>query len=138
MTVRHVSSVMPVMGPPRLTPALAIMMSTCPSSATVAANVSMICASSATSHTQVPTRRPVGSSEARAASFLSALRPQMARSAPASARAAPIPRPMPPLPPVTTATRPLRSNMFPHPVVGRPTPYRLDRTSSLARGLARR
>ena len=41
--------------------------------------------------------------------FLAALVPQMATSAPASATACAIPRPIPLLPPVTSATSPVRS-----------------------------
>ena len=45
-----------------------------------------------------------------AAAFLSGFVPQMLTSAPAAATARANPRPMPPLPPVTTATLPERSN----------------------------
>jgi hypothetical protein len=44
--------------------------------------------------------------------FLSALRPQIETLHPAAASACAMPRPMPPLPPVMMATRPLRSKMF--------------------------
>ena len=46
---------------------------------------------------------------ATAASFLAALRPATTTTAPHSARPRAMPRPMPPLPPVTTATLPVRS-----------------------------
>src|SRR3954447_25821442 len=42
--------------------------------------------------------------------FFSALRPQIETLQPADASACAMPRPMPPLPPVMTATRPVRSN----------------------------
>src|SRR4051794_4043165 len=42
--------------------------------------------------------------------FFSALRPQIETWQPAEDSACAMPRPMPPLPPVTTATRPVRSN----------------------------
>ncbi len=56
------------------------------------------------------TRVPWVASVAFAASFLSALVPQMQTSAPACASASAMPRPMPLLPPVTSATLPERSN----------------------------
>jgi len=43
---------------------------------------------------------------------LSALRPQIETLQPAAFSACAMPRPMPPLPPVMTATRPLRSKIF--------------------------
>src|ERR1022692_4392853 len=42
--------------------------------------------------------------------FFSSLRPNTATAAPASANPSAMPRPIPPLPPVTMATRPVRSN----------------------------
>src|SRR5579871_905548 len=47
-----------------------------------------------------------------ARAFLSALVPQITTFAPCCARPSAIPRPMPPLPPVTSATLPVRSNRF--------------------------
>src|SRR3954453_237707 len=44
--------------------------------------------------------------------FLSALRPQMDTLQPAAARACAMPRPIPPLPPVMMATRPVRSKIL--------------------------
>ena len=44
-----------------------------------------------------------------AAAFFASLRPQMDTDAPAAAMPWAIPRPMPPLPPVTMTTRPVRS-----------------------------
>src|SRR5690242_8479131 len=42
--------------------------------------------------------------------FFSSFRPNTATEAPASAKPSAMPRPIPPFPPVTTATRPARSN----------------------------
>src|SRR5580700_68976 len=55
---------------------------------------------------------PVFSSCASVSRLRSSLRARIATDAPASARPSAIPRPMPPLPPVTTATLPLKSNDF--------------------------
>ena len=44
--------------------------------------------------------------------FFSALRPQIETLQPAAASACAMPRPMPPLPPVMTATRPVRSKIL--------------------------
>src|SRR3984957_15047804 len=55
---------------------------------------------------------PVFSSIASVSRLRSSLRARIATDAPASARPSAIPRPMPPLPPVTTATLPLKSNDF--------------------------
>ena len=51
-------------------------------------------------------------SSATASALLCALRPATTTVAPAPARPRAMPRPMPPLPPVTIATLPLRSNGF--------------------------
>ena len=70
------------------------------------------CASSPTSHTKACTRDASphsAASVALARSVLSGFEPQMATLAPAASNARAMPRPMPPLPPVTTAPRPLRS-----------------------------
>ena len=50
------------------------------------------------------------SSSATAAADFASLRPTIATAAPASASPRAMPSPMPPLPPVTIATLPLRSN----------------------------
>ena len=49
-------------------------------------------------------------SSSRIRPFLSSFRPNTAMAAPASASAIAIARPMPPFPPVTMATRPVKSN----------------------------
>ena len=67
-------------------------------------------ASSTTSTSTAMARAPSASSSATAAAFLSRSRPATAIAAPASARPFAIPRPIPPFPPVTSATRPARSN----------------------------
>src|SRR5208282_2315019 len=55
---------------------------------------------------------PALASSSTTARFFSSLRARIATAAPASARPSAIPRPIPPLPPVTTATSPLKSNIF--------------------------
>src|SRR5208282_4489253 len=55
---------------------------------------------------------PALASSSTTARFFSSLRARIATAAPASARPSATPRPIPPLPPVTTATLPLRSNIF--------------------------
>src|SRR3981189_3613295 len=52
---------------------------------------------------------PAAASFLTAAALFASSRPAMTIAAPASARPCAMPKPMPPLPPVTTATRPLRS-----------------------------
>ncbi len=66
--------------------------------------------SSATLHRMADADGLIAVSSSRAAAFLSGLVPQIDTSAPAAATARANPRPMPPLPPVITATLPLRSN----------------------------
>ena len=91
------------------TPALATQLSTWPSTFTVSAKASITCFSSPTSTIWAWTLRPWRLSFSAAASFFSWRVPQMQTSAPASAIASAMPKPMPPLPPVTSATLPLRS-----------------------------
>src|SRR4051795_7374227 len=115
VTRRNSSSVMSTNGvAPEPPPALAKHGSTRPSSATVEANAASTAAGSETSHSTARTRVPCWASRSRAAALRSVSRPQIARSAPACARPSAMPRPIPPLPPVTTATWPLRSNMARH------------------------
>src|SRR5580704_15796978 len=69
-------------------------------------------AGSLTSQTRVSTLPGPAAMLAAAALFFSALRPQIETLQPAAVSACAMPRPMPPLPPVMTATRPVRSKMF--------------------------
>ena len=78
--------------------------------ATASAMPADTAASSATFTTWVSTLTPVAFSFALASSFLAPFEPQITTSAPAWARASTMPKPMPPLPPVTRATFPFRSN----------------------------
>jgi len=112
-TRRHSAVVMstkpcPALRPP--TPALAKQASTRPSVETVSSNARSTAASSATSQACTSTRPPCLVSARSAARFLSAFVPQIATAAPACARASAMPSPMPLLPPVTSATLPVRSN----------------------------
>ena len=59
-------------------------------------------------------RRRGPCSVASALAFFSGFWPQIATLAPAAARPSAMPRPMPPLPPVTSATLPVRSKSFSH------------------------
>jgi hypothetical protein len=68
------------------------------------------CASSLTSTRWASTRTPRFSSSADASRFLVSLVPQMTTEAPASARPSARPSPIPPLPPVISATLSLKSN----------------------------
>ena len=54
---------------------------------------------------------PIDFSSARTCWFFSWFRPNTATAAPAWANPRAMPRPIPPLPPVTTATRPVKSNI---------------------------
>src|SRR5882724_10319870 len=97
--------------PPRpLTPALAKQESTRPSALTVSAKARSTAASSATSQRSAIALPPWERSCFSAAAFLSSLVPQMQTDAPARASPSAMPRPMPLLPPVTSATLPVRSN----------------------------
>ncbi len=92
------------------TPALAKQESMRPNCSRVASSPAATASSSLTSTTNDPTGaspRPVSS--AAAVSFLAALVPQMTTAAPALRSPRAIPSPIPPLPPVTTATWPVRS-----------------------------
>ena len=111
VTWRHSSSDSSSVAFTRPKPALATQMSMRPSAFTVSATARASCASSATSQGRASARAPRPSSSFTAASLLAASRAQTAIAAPACARPRAMPSPIPPLPPVTTATRPLRSNI---------------------------
>src|SRR5207244_889228 len=97
--------------PPRpLTPALAKKASTRPRALTVSPKQRSTAASSLTSQRMARALPPWPWICLRAAAFLSSLVPQMQTVAPACAIASAMPSPMPLLPPVTSATLPLRSN----------------------------
>jgi hypothetical protein len=95
-----------------LMPALATRMSRPPNALTVSAIMRRTWSPSFTSAASATARPPSPSSSASAAAFFASLRPAIATSAPARAKPLAMPRPMPPLPPVTSATLPLRSNGF--------------------------
>ena len=97
-------------GAPPPTPALATTVSMRPIFSTASTMPAATASSSATLTTWVSTRTPIGFSCASASAFFCALEPQTTTSAPAWASASTMPKPMPPLPPVTSATFPVRSN----------------------------
>src|SRR5438876_4160654 len=93
-----------------LMPALLTRMSIRPNSRLTRSTMAVTAALSATSAaTDIALALRCWSSAIAAADFAS-LRPTIAMPAPASAKPRAMPRPMPPLPPVTMATLPLRSN----------------------------
>ena len=109
-TRRHSSAVMSrKLGARPGTPALTKHESMRPSSPTVSAIAAVTASSSPTSHTTAITSPPWAAICSTATSFLVALVPHTATAAPCSANPAAIPNPMPLLPPVTSATWPLRS-----------------------------
>src|SRR6202163_2368645 len=91
-------------------PALAKQPSTRPNFSSVAAIADLTDAPSLTSQMRVSTLPAQAAMVTAALLFLSALRPQIETLHPAAASACAMPSPMPPLPPVMTATRPVRSN----------------------------
>src|SRR5262249_39140197 len=93
-------------------PALAKQPSTRPNLSSVAFMAYVTDALSLTSQIWVSTLPGTEAIVAAAFLFLSALRPQIETWQPASASARAMPRPIPPLPRVTPATRPVRSKMF--------------------------
>src|SRR5438067_2189474 len=99
-------------------PALAKHASTRPNCASVSANAASTALRSLTSQILVSNRPPWARSCVAAFAFFSAFRPQIDTAQPAAASASAMPRPIPPLPPVTTATRPDRSKL--------PTPLALQ------------
>src|SRR3954447_6463483 len=112
--MRHSSSVrlMKARRPPPPMPALAKQPSTRPKLSRVAFIVSVTDWRLLTSQTRVSTLPGPAAIVAAASLFFSALRPQIETLQPAAFRACAMPRPMPPLPPVMTATRPVRSKML--------------------------
>src|SRR5689334_21726325 len=112
--VRHSSSVrsMKDLRPPPPMPALAKQPSTRPKMSSVAFIAALTEAGSVTSQTRVSTLPDSPAMLAAAALFLSALRPQIETLQPWPASACAMPSPIPPLPPVITATRPVRSKRF--------------------------
>src|ERR1700737_1789780 len=93
-----------------LMPALLTRISIRPNSRTVRSTISATAALSVTSAGTDIALAPCCLSSATAATDFASLRPTMAMPAPASASPRAMPRPMPPLPPVTIATLPPRSN----------------------------
>src|SRR3954452_17410363 len=112
--LRHCSSVrsMKACRPPPPIPALAKQPSTRPNVSSVAAIADLTEAGSATSQIRVSTLPAQPAIVAAALAFFSALRPQIETLHPAAVKACAMPRPMPPFPPVMTATRPERSKML--------------------------
>src|SRR6202000_553831 len=98
--------------PPPPMPALAKQPSTRPNLSSVAFIAFATEDLSVTSQIWVSTLPGVDAMVAAALRFLSELRPHIETLQPAAASAWAMPRPIPPLPPVTTATRPVRSKMF--------------------------
>src|SRR6202140_4290665 len=96
--------------PPPPMPALAKQPSTRPNVSSVAAIADLTEVGSLTSQMRVSTLPAQAAMVTAALLFLSALRPQIETLHPAAASACAMPSPMPPLPPVMTATRPVRSN----------------------------
>src|SRR4051795_770142 len=112
--LRHCSSVrsMKACRPPPPMPALAKHPSTRPNRSSVALIADLTDAGLLTSQTTLSSLPAEPAMLASAFLFLSALRPQMDTLQPAAARACAMPRPIPPLPPVMTATRPVRSKIL--------------------------
>ena len=111
ITLRQVSMVISENdGEPMPMPALANTASSRPITIAASAMAPTTAASSATSTCCARARTPSASRTPSAAWFSLALRPQTTMSAPASATALAMPRPMPRLPPVTSATLPVRLN----------------------------
>src|SRR5258708_29389934 len=112
--LRHCSSVRSMRGwrPPPPMPALAKQPSTRPNAASVAVIAAFTEATSLTSQIRVSTLPGLAAIVAAARAFFSALRPQIETLHPAAASACAMPSPMPPLPPVTTATRLVRSKIL--------------------------
>ena len=98
--------------PPPPMPALAKQPSTRPNVSSVAFIAALTEAGSVTSQTCVCTLPGPADMVAAALLFFSALRPQIETLQPCAFSACAMPRPMPPLPPVMTAVRPVRSKML--------------------------
>src|SRR6202158_2675051 len=112
--VRHCSSVrsMKASRPPPPMPALAKQPSTRPNLSSEAAMADLTEAESLTSQTPVRTLPEQPAMVAAAFLFFLRLRLHIETLPPAAASACAMPSPMPPLPPVMTATRPDRSKML--------------------------
>src|SRR5271165_5841528 len=95
-------------------PALFTRMSSRPNSATVSATSFTHAAFLVTSPATNAQRAPSSRNEASAGPALSSLRPAITIDAPHDAIPCAIANPMPPLPPVTSATFPVKSNSFMH------------------------
>src|ERR1700761_365545 len=93
-----------------LMPALLIRISIRPSSRCTRSVMAATAASPVTSTVTAMALWPVSDRSATASADFASFRPTMAMIAPAAASPRAMPRPMPPLPPVTIATLPLRSN----------------------------
>src|SRR5712691_2842160 len=117
-------------------PALLTRMSSRPKRSTVCRTMSWQDAGSATSSATKALRAPDATSPATAASDFSRLRAAMTTAAPAAARPSAMPRPIPPLPPVTIATRPVRSNGFISAISRRPAGADQARAAIDDQGLA--
>src|SRR4051812_47228373 len=98
--------------PPPPMPALAKQPSTRPKISSVAVIAALTEAGSVTSQTRLSPLPDSPAMLAAAFLFLSALRPQIETLQPWPASACAMPSPIPPLPPVITATRPERSKRF--------------------------
>src|SRR5512147_1090710 len=110
MTRRHSSNGISSNGWPRPpTPAFAKQPSMRPCASRVAANAVATASASATSHLCAETFVPYPARRSTAAAFFSLFVPQMQMSPPACAIPSAMPRPMPLLPPVISATLPDRS-----------------------------
>jgi hypothetical protein len=108
--VFHSASVTSSVGVRCVRPAQLTMMSIRPMPATTASRSAASDARSVTSDRMRSVLRPIASIAAAAASRFSAPRAEAITSAPASARPSAIARPMPVVPPTTTAMRPSRLN----------------------------
>src|SRR5437899_1659833 len=112
----HSASVYSWIGLRMFVPALFTRMSRRPKRSRVALTSRATAVSSVTSTLTASAGAPSPSISATALRDLSTLRAATTMPAPAAARPRAIPSPIPPLPPVTTATRPLRSNTLGLPV----------------------
>src|SRR6266516_4385341 len=112
--LRHCSSVrsMKACRPPPPMPALAKQPSTRPNRSRVATIAELTEAASLTSQMRVSILPAQSAMVAASLLFFSALRPQIETLHPAAASACAMPSPMPPLPPVMTATWSVRSKML--------------------------
>ena len=110
ITVRHSSSARSSGRFRMLIPALLTRMSIPPRRSATVSAMCRCAADSVTSASIAIVLAPIASSADTARADFPASRPTTAMLAPARASPRAIPNPMPPLPPVTTATFPVRSN----------------------------